>query len=73
MLSGMFKAQLQKRVEDAVENNLGGLVGGIGEKLTAALVEANRPLMSGMAQVREVVKSSEVGQIHENRKAKLEK
>jgi len=72
MLTSVFKAQLQRRVEDAVEKNLGGLVSSIGDKLTSALSGLNRPLMSGMNQVKQAIKQSEVGVIYDQRREKLE-
>jgi len=72
LITSMFKLTLQRRIERAVEENLGGLVSGIGEKLTAALVEVNRPLMFGMDKVKQSIKSTEVGQVFEKRREKLE-
>jgi len=72
LITAMFKNQLQRRIENAVESNLGGLVNNIGEKLTAALTQINRPLMSGMDQFKKTIKATEFGQIHDKRKDKLE-
>jgi len=72
ILTSLFKTQLQKQIEQAVERNIGGLVNMIGEKLSAALGDLNRPLFEGMETVRKVVKESGVGTVYERRQEKLE-
>jgi len=43
----------------------------IGEQLTEALSQINRPLLGGLETVRQVIKQSEVGQVYEKRREKL--
>jgi len=68
----MFKAQIQQQIESEVENSLNSLIGGLGEQLTAALTQVNRPLMSGIDKAREVIKGTDFGQTYEKRQQKLE-
>jgi len=72
MITSMFKYQIQRQIELAVEGNIGGLVNGIGDRLSSALMEVNRPLMQGVQSMREVVKATEVGTVYERRREKLE-
>jgi len=72
LITSMFKYQIQRQIELSVEKNIGGLVANIGDRLTTALVEINRPLMQGVQTVRETVKASDVGTVYEKRREKLE-
>jgi len=72
MITSMFRYDIQRQVESSVENSLLGLVNGIGEKLTSALVEVNRPLMQGMDTMRKALKATDMGTVIEKRKEKLE-
>jgi len=72
VITSMFKAQIQQQIESEVENSLNSLIGGLGEQLTAALTTVNRPLMSGIDKVREVIKGTDFGQTYEKRQQKLE-
>jgi len=44
----------------------------IGEQLIGAMSKVNRPILAGVNKVRDVVKGSQVGQVFEKRKEKLE-
>jgi hypothetical protein len=72
VITSMFKAQIQQQIEAEVENSLSSLIGGLGEQLSAALTQVNRPLMSGVDQVRKVIKGTDFGQTYEKRQQKLE-
>jgi len=72
MISQLFKAKIQQLIESEVENSLGKLLGGLGDQLSQALATVNRPLVSGLDQLRKVGKSNEFAQTFEKRQQKLE-
>jgi len=72
MISQLFKAKIQQLIESEVENSLGKLLGGLGDQLSMALATVNRPLVSGLDQLRKVGKSNEFAQTFEKRQQKLE-
>jgi len=72
LISSLFKAQIQSLVESSVEDRLGGLLDSLADQLTQALSSVNRPLISGLEQLKKVGKSSEFGQTYEKRQEKLE-
>jgi len=72
LVSQVFKAQIQTMIESEVENRLGHLLSSLGDQLTEAISSVNRPLVSGLEQLRKVGKSSEFGQTYEKRQQKLE-
>jgi hypothetical protein len=72
MLTKMFKLQIKHQIEDQVEKNLKGFLDKLGEMLTSAIGQTNRPFMSGFEAARNAIKNSPLGQIHEKRKDKLE-
>lgn len=72
MISQLFKAQIKNLIENEVESNLGNLLGSLGDQLSQALSVVNRPLTSGLEQLRKVGKSNEFAQIYEKRQQKLE-
>jgi len=51
---------------------LKNLVKTIGDKLTASMVQINRPFMTGIDKVRGMIKETEVMQVNDKRKAILE-
>jgi len=72
MVSQLFKAQIQHLLEMEVENRLSQLLSSLGDQLTEALSSVNRPLVSGLEQLRKVGKSNEFAQTYEKRQQKLE-
>jgi len=72
MLTGMMKNQIQIKIEHEVESSLKNLVKTIGDKLTASMVQINRPFMTGIDKVRGMIKETEVMQVNDKRKAILE-
>jgi len=72
MVTGMFKQQIQLEIEREIERNILKLMKPIGEQLSNALAQINRPILAGMSKVRKVIKGSEVGQVYERRREKLE-
>jgi len=72
MFSQLFKAQIQQLLETEVENRIGGLLSSLADQLTQALSTVNRPLVSGLEQLRKIGKSNEFSQTFEKRQQKLE-
>jgi hypothetical protein len=72
MLTNMFKLQIQQQIEHEVEKNLKGFLDKFRDMLTSAIGQTNRPFMSGFEAARNAIKNSPLGQVHEQRKQKLE-
>jgi len=72
MITNMFKKKIQSQIETEVEAKLGQFVQSIGDQLTEALVTINRPLLTGFDTVRGLIKETEVRQVYERRREKLE-
>jgi hypothetical protein len=72
LMTGMWNLQIQAQIEKAVEDNLTALINNIADKLTSALVSINRPFLTGVNQLREVIGQKEFSQAYQNRMQKLE-
>jgi len=72
LMTNMLKGQIKKNIETEVERNVTKLLNTVGDKLTEALIQVNRPIMSQVGNFRQAMKGSEVGQIYEKRRDKLE-
>jgi len=72
MLTNLMKNQIQLQIEKDVEANLEKFVKTIGDQLTESMVKVNRPFMTGFNKMRGIIKETEVAQINEKRKEKLE-
>jgi len=72
MVTAVFKQQIQTEIEREIEKSFKKLMKPIGEQLMGALSKVNRPILSGVNKVRDVVKGSQVGQVYEKRREKLE-
>jgi len=72
MMTNMWKLQIQNNIERAVEKNLTNTVQKLSEQLTQTLGAVNRPFTSGLEQARKTVKTSELAQVYQNRREKLE-
>jgi len=72
IMTTMFKQQIQTEIEGGVERSFKKMMKPIGEQLMGALSKVNRPILSGVSKVRDVVKGSQVGQVYEKRREKLE-
>jgi len=72
MLTNLMKNQIQLQIEKQVEANLKKFVKTIGDQLTESMVQVNRPFMTGLNKMRGIIKETEVAQINEKRKEKLE-
>jgi len=72
LVTNMFKQQIQLEIEREIERSIFQLMKPIGDQLANTLGQINRPILSGVKQVREVMKGSEVGQVYERRREILE-
>jgi hypothetical protein len=72
MLTSLFKTTIKQQIEKAIEKNLSGFVGKVGERMTGSLTNVNTPLLSGLDIARKAVKSSQLAEVHQKRKEKLE-
>jgi hypothetical protein len=72
MMSGLFKQQIVQEIESAVEKNMTGMVQDIAQRLSETLTEVNRPLQTGIEMARKALKSTEMAQVYEKRREKLE-
>jgi len=72
MLTKIFKPQIKDKIEKEVEKNLGGFISKLGDLLTSNLAKANRPFLSGLEMAKKTIKSSELGQVYQKRREKLE-
>jgi len=72
MAMSMMKSQIKRQVEVEVERNLSKLLNIVGDKLTDALAQLNRPLLGSIGNVRSVMKGTGMSQVYERRREKLE-
>jgi len=72
IVTSMFNQNIKNRIEVEVEKKLTELMEIVGDKLTMAISQINRPFMTGIDSMRKVIKASDVGQVYERRREKLE-
>lgn len=72
MLTNMFKLQIKAKIEEEVEKSLESWVSKLGDLLSSTLVQTNRPFLSGLELAKKAIKSSEVSQLYQKRREKLE-
>jgi hypothetical protein len=72
MLTKMLKTFIKRQVEKQVEKNLKGFISKLGVLMTKAMEKANKPFMSGIEAAKRAIKSSQVAQVYEKRREKLE-
>jgi len=72
MLTKMFQVQIQQQIEHQVEKNLTAWMMNLGEMITNSIAQTNRPFMSGFEAARKALKASQMAQIYEKRREKLE-
>jgi len=70
-LANAAKKTIQDRVEAEVERTVTRLLHKLGEQMTLAISQVNRPL-NLVETVRSVIHASEVGKVYERRRVKLE-
>jgi len=72
MLTQLFKTQIRMEIERQVEQNLSGFLHKLGDRMTDALKTMNRPFQYGLEAAKKAVKSSQLAQVYEKRREKLE-
>jgi hypothetical protein len=72
MLTKMFKLQIKLQLEKEVEKNLKNWMGKLGDLMSSTIAQANRPFLSGLDAARKAIKSTEMGQVFQKRREKLE-
>jgi len=72
MLTKMFKLQIKLQLEKEVEKNLKSWMAKLGELMTSTIAQTNRPFLSGLDTARKAIKSTEMGQVFQKRREKLE-
>jgi len=72
MLTQLFKTQIRMEIESQVEHNLTVFLEKLGERMTSSLHEMNRPFHYGLEAAKKAVKSSQLAQVYEKRREKLE-
>jgi len=72
MLTKMFKIQIKQQIEYQVEKNLVGFMKQLGELISNSIAQTKRPFVSGFEAARKAVKSSQLAEIYQKRREKLE-
>jgi len=72
MFTKLFKTQIKKKIEDQVVKNMRGFIAKLGNLMTTAISQMNRPLLSGLDIARKNIKSSELSQLYQKRRERLE-
>jgi len=72
MLTKMFKLQIKLQLEKEVEKNLKKWMAKLGDLMTSTIAQTNRPFLSGLEAARKAIKTSELGQVYQKRREKLE-
>jgi len=72
MLTKLFKLQIKLQIEKVVEKSLEGFMDKLGELMSGTIAQANRPFLSGLEAAKKAIKSSELSQLYQKRRDKLE-
>jgi len=72
MLTKIFKLQIKLQIEKEVEKNLDGFISKLGDLMSNTISQTNRPFLSGLEAARKAIKTSELGQLYQKRREKLE-
>jgi hypothetical protein len=72
MLTKMFKLQIKLQLEKEVEKNLKSWMSKLGDLMSNTISQTNRPFLSGLEAARKAIKSTEMGQVYQKRREKLE-
>uniref|UniRef100_A0A6B2KZZ8 HAM1-like N-terminal domain-containing protein n=1 Tax=Arcella intermedia TaxID=1963864 RepID=A0A6B2KZZ8_9EUKA len=71
LLTTIFKRPIQSQIETEIEKKLCQLMATVGDGLTQAIAQVNRPFMGGAEMMKAALKGSEAGQVYERRREKL--
>jgi hypothetical protein len=72
LLTQLWKTQIRHQIEKEVEGNLTGFIHKLGDIMTTSMEQINRPFLTGLDIARNAVKSSQLAQVYEKRREKLE-
>jgi len=72
LLTNLFKVQIKNQIEEKVESNLKSWIDKLGDMMTSTIGQANRPFLSGLDMAKKTIKSSQLAQIYQKRREKLE-
>jgi len=72
MVTKLFKSQIKKKIEEEVERNLKAFIDQLGGLMSKAIAQVNRPLLDGLEMARKNIKSTELSQLYQKRREKLE-
>jgi len=72
LLTKIFKLQIKLKIEKEVEKNLGGFISKLGDLMSNTIAQTNRPFLSGLETARKAIKTSDLGQVYQKRREKLE-
>jgi len=72
MFTKLFKTQIKKKIEEQVEKNLKGFISKLGTLMTNSVAQMNRPFLTGLDIARKNIKSTELSQLYQKRRKKLE-
>jgi len=68
----LFKSTIKKKIEAEVENNLKTFMAKLGSLISSSIAQVNRPLLTGLDMARRNIKATELSQIYQKRREKLE-
>jgi hypothetical protein len=72
MVTKLFKTQIKKKIEEQVEKNLKGFIEQLGGLMSNAIAQINRPLLRGLDIARKNIKMTDLSDIYQKRREKLE-
>jgi hypothetical protein len=70
--TSMVKGSIRQQIEDSVEDNLNGFVAKLADMLGESLSQVNRPILSSIEMARNAIKSTQIPEVYEKRREKLE-
>jgi hypothetical protein len=72
MLTKIFKLQIKLQIEKEVEKNLDGFMSKLGDMMMNSITQTNKPFLGGLEAAKKAIKTSELGQVFQKRREKLE-
>jgi hypothetical protein len=72
MLTTIFKLQIKLQLEKEVEKSMKSWINKLGELMSSTIAQTNRPFLSGLEAARKAIKYSDIGQVYQKRREKLE-
>jgi hypothetical protein len=72
MFTRLFKLQIKQEIEKQVETNLQSWIDKLGEMITSTIVQTNKPFLSGLDLAKRAIKSTQLSEVYQKRREKLE-